>query len=116
MSHHSDVNYIARNRFSTSTGIALKLRDACWWNVIESNIFTKDGPDNSAGYGDIPSAGEQVSCQSVFRYNVLDGKYDCTKLPVFQLYGTIDDYCVPAGYRRLSTKGNTDDGEHCNGQ
>lgn len=133
ISHGSDENYIARNRFSISTGVALKLRDNNWFNVIEHNTFSANGNSNgTAGYTDIPQdntppeADEKSSCQNVFRYNVLDGKYDCsTRLPVFLLFPSAlsadGDTCndlinlsTGAPYRRLSTAGNTDDGVQCN--
>jgi hypothetical protein len=121
MSHHSDENVVTGNVFSVSKGVALKLRNACWWNLFEYNRFTRDGGYNhvTAAYADMPiiddpsSPPELSSCQSVFRYNIIDGTYNCTKLSVFYLRGP--DTCGP-GYQRLSTAGNTDDLIHCNGQ
>jgi hypothetical protein len=121
ISNGSDANYIAGNTFHTGNGIAVKLRNNCWWNTIEANTFTKVGPagGTNAGYADVPQPDELVSCQSVFRYNVLDGNYHCTGLPAFHLgSGLPDTTCVghEPPFRRLSTSGNTNDGTHCNGQ
>ncbi|HUQ06837.1 MAG TPA: hypothetical protein VM261_30300 [Kofleriaceae bacterium] len=126
MSNGSDENYVARNRFSTSNGVALKLRNDNWWNVFEYNTFSKDGEGEwAAAYLDLPSAGEKSSCQSVFRNNTLDGQYDCaTRLPAFRIGpstlddgNTCNDLINPstgAPYRQLSTSNNTDDGIQCN--
>ncbi|MDQ3338495.1 MAG: right-handed parallel beta-helix repeat-containing protein [Myxococcota bacterium] len=121
ISNNSDGNLISGNTFHTGNGIAVKLRNDCWWNTIEYNTFTKVGPASSsnAGYSDVPQPAEQVSCQSVFRYNVLDGNYNCGHLPAFYLgSGLPDTTCVgnTPPFRRLSTTGNTNDGSHCNGQ
>lgn len=128
ISNGSDENYVANNKFWKTSGVALKLRNDNWWNVFEYNSFSADGPvPNTAGYFDHPEAGEASSCQSVFRYNLLDGTYLCNaSLPTFRTDpspldavdgDTCNDQINPstgAPYRRLSTKGNYGDSVRCN--
>lgn len=126
--HMSDRNQILRNRFKSSTGDPVRLRDFSNDNVIEDNRFIKVG--TSAGYTDwycdhevrddctkpdpeCPSWGNQ------FRDNLLDGNWTCGTLKTFEYFqDATTTGCAPpnASARRLRTSGNVQNEPPCSSE
>lgn len=118
IAHMSDRNVIDRNRFQRSSGDPIRLRDFSNDNEIEENRLIQVG--ENAGYTDWycdhdarddctkPTA-ECPSWGNLFRYNSLDGTWDCRPLSTWHLFqGDETTGCSsPApDARRVRTAGN----------
>ena len=126
VAHMSDRNQILKNRFKLQSGDAIRIRDYSNDNVIEENKFIAAGI--SAGYTewycdhDIADnkctkvGPECPSWKNVFRYNLLDGNFECAALGTWKLFQ--DDQttgCSPPspGAKRVSTAGNEQTSTPC---
>ena len=114
LAHHSSNNEIVRNRFLTTNGDPIRVRDESNHNYIAENRFYTSG--KVAFYSDwycspdttrntcTKASGECPSIGNEFRSNNLYSGYN-GDIKTFQYYG-IDDYCGGLSIPRLRTSGN----------
>ncbi|TNE47928.1 MAG: hypothetical protein EP343_17780 [Deltaproteobacteria bacterium] len=125
VAHMSDRNQILRNRFKTSTGDPIRIRDFSNYNNIQENRFTKVA--TSAAYTEWycnhdkrtdctkPTA-ECPSWENQFRNNTLDGDYTCKTLSTWKILipeNAKGCSAVKVGAKRLYTSGNKPTGKPC---
>ncbi len=125
VAHMSDRNQILRNRFKTSTGDPIRIRDFSNYNNIQGNQFTKVA--TSAAYTEWycnhdkrtdctkPTA-ECPSWENQFRNNTLDGDYTCKALGTWKILipeNAKGCNVVKTGAQRLYTSGNKPTSKPC---
>ena len=119
VAHGSDMNLITNNSFENSRGAALKFRNRSDYNRVENNAFIKDGRSRAqgprdAGYTEALSGDELSSCENTFRYNRLDGTWDCNHtLIAFTFYEQPDNRCAAQRQQRLHTWSNWQTARPC---